>query len=300
MLGQERRFALDSRSETCSSFRMADTFGPGILAGKVAFVAGGTRGMNLEIARRYAQQGAKVAVLSRDKERVDAAVQDLEQIGGEVRGYSADVREYDELEAALTSTAEELGPLDIVVAGQAGNFYAPAMGMSSNGFKAVVDIDLVGTFNVFRASHDLLARPGASLIAITAPEAVRPLKYQAHVCAAKAGVNMLIKVLALEWGPEGVRVNGISPGPIEGSWGMDNVASPTQDMKDRITQASPLRRWGTNDDIADSALFLASDAASYITGTILDTDGGITISIPDAGSSEDGTDARVKGPNKRS
>ena len=273
---------------------MANTFGSGILAGKVAFVAGGTRGMNLEIAHRYAEQGAKVAVLSRNKERVDAAVEELQQIGGEVRGYSADVREYDELEAALKGATEELGPLDIVVAGQAGNFYAPAMGMSSNGFKAVVDIDLIGTFNVFRACNELLSKPGASLIAITAPEAVKPLQFQAHVCAAKAGVNMLIKVLALEWGPEGIRVNGISPGPIEGSWGMENVASPTQEMKDRITDAMPLRRWGTNDDIADSALFLSSDAASYVTGTILDTDGGAVISIPGT-EKADPKDVRVKG-----
>ncbi len=273
---------------------MADTFGTGILAGKVAFVAGGTRGMNLEIARRYAQQGAKVAVLSRDQERVDAAVDELKQIGGEVRGFAGDVRDYDAIDAAVKSTAEELGAIDLVVAGQAGNFYAPAAGMSANGFKAVVDIDLVGTFNVFRASYDVLNKRGASLIAITAPEAVRPLNFQAHVCAAKAGVNMLIKVLALEWGPEGIRVNGISPGPIEGSWGMENVASPTQEMKDRITDAMPLRRWGTNGDVADSALFLSSDAASYVTGTILDTDGGAVISIPGT-EKADPDDVRVKG-----
>jgi NAD(P)-dependent dehydrogenase (short-subunit alcohol dehydrogenase family) len=278
---------------------MADTFGTGVLAGKVAFVAGGTRGMNLEIARRYAQQGAKVAVLSRNQERVDAAVAELKEIGGEVRGYSADVREYDDVEAALTGAAEDLGPLDIVVAGQAGKFYAPALGMSANGFKAVIDIDLVGTFNVFRASNALLGKPGASLIAITAPEAVRPLHFQVHVCAAKAGVNMLIKCLALEWGPSGVRVNGISPGPIEGSWGMENVASPTQEMKDRITKAMPLRRWGTVDDIADSALFLASDAASYVTGTILETDGGATISNPETDRDDLGSDPRVKGPTQR-
>ena len=151
---------------------------------------------------------------------------------------------------------------------------------------------------MFRGSHDLLRKPGAALIAITAPEAVRPLHFQAHVCAAKAGVNMLIKCLALEWGPSGVRVNGISPGPIEGSWGMENVASPTQEMKDRITRAMPLRRWGTNDDVADSALFLASDAASYVTGTILDTDGGAVISIPGSDPVE-GPDPRVKGPNLR-
>ena len=133
-----------------------------------------------------------------------------------------------------------------------------------------------------QASFEHLKRPGASLLAITAPEAVRPLHFQAHVCAAKAGVNMLIKVLALEWGPAGVRVNGLSPGPIEGSWGMKNVASPSQDIVDRITKALPLRRWGKEEDIADSALFLASDAASYVTGTILETDGGATIASPES------------------
>lgn len=278
---------------------MTNTFGTGVLAGKVAFVAGGTRGMNLAIARRYAQQGAKVAVLSRNQERVDAAVAELQQLGGEVRGYSADVREYEKLEAALKSAAEALGPLDIVVAGQAGNFYAPALGMSANGFKSVVDIDLIGTFNVFRACNALLRKPGAALIAITAPEAVKPLHFQAHVCAAKAGVNMLIKCLALEWGPSGVRVNGISPGPIEGSWGMDNVASPTQELKDKITRAMPLRRWGTFDDIANSALFLASDAASYVTGTILETDGGATIASPESAHVDVAADPRVKGPRPR-
>src|SRR5687767_1077634 len=116
---------------------MADTFATAVLAGKVAFVAGGTRGMNLELARRYAEQGAKVAVLSRDKERVDAAVAELQKIGGEGRGYAGGVRDYDAIDAAITSTAEELGPIDLVVAGQAGNFYAPAADMSANGFKAV-------------------------------------------------------------------------------------------------------------------------------------------------------------------
>src|SRR5581483_7616483 len=105
---------------------------------------------------------------------------------------------------------------------------------------------------------------------------------QAHVCAAKAGVNMLIKCLALEWGPTGVRVNGLSPGPIESSWGMDHVAAPTAAIKEQITKAMPLRRWGTNDDIADGALFLASPAASYVTGTILEVDGGATISSPES------------------
>jgi NAD(P)-dependent dehydrogenase (short-subunit alcohol dehydrogenase family) len=260
---------------------MSKVFADDLLAGKVAYIAGGTRGMNLAIAKRYAAHGAKVTVMSRNPERCAKAQAELEALGTEAMGLPADARDYDRVAETMAQTAERFGPIDIVVAGQAGNFYAPVNGMSSNGFKAVIDIDLVGTFNVWKASYEHLRRPGASLIAITAPEAVRPLHFQAHVCAAKAGVNMLMRVLALEWGPKGVRVNGISPGPIEGSWGMANVASPNQAIVDKITAAIPLKRWGQESDIADTALFLASPASSYITGTIIETDGGVTIASPE-------------------
>jgi NAD(P)-dependent dehydrogenase (short-subunit alcohol dehydrogenase family) len=273
---------------------MSARFGDRILSGKVAYVAGGTRGLNLGIARRFAAHGAKVVVMSRNEERVKAASDELRQLGGEVLGFSADARDYAGVEATMTQAAETFGGLDIVVAGQAGNFYAPALGMSANGFRTIVDIDLNGSFNVFRAAYTFLRRPGASLIAITAPEAVRPLHFQAHVCAAKAGLNMLIKCLALEWGPSGVRVNGLSPGPIEGSWGMDNVATPNQSMKEQIARAMPLSRWGSADEVADGALFLASDASSYVTGTILDVDGGAAILSPESGHVDLANDPRIK------
>jgi NAD(P)-dependent dehydrogenase (short-subunit alcohol dehydrogenase family) len=144
--------------------------------------------------------------------------------------------------------------------------------MSANGFRTVVDIDLNGTFNVFRAAYDLLA-PNASLIAITAGQAVNPSMMQAHVCAAKAGINQLIRVLAMEWGPAGVRVNGISPGPIAGTEGMARL-SPTPESDKAITARIPLRRFGEVGEVAESAVFLVSDSARYVTGTILDCDGG--------------------------
>ena len=129
-------------------------------------------------------------------------------------GMAADVRDYAAVEQALRQAADRFGKIDIVLSGAAGNFVAPALGMSANGFKTVVDIDLIGTFNVLRASFEFLNRPGASLISITAGQGARPSMFQAHVCAAKAGINMLTKCLAMEWGPAGVRVNAISPGPI--------------------------------------------------------------------------------------
>ena len=121
------------------------------------------------------------------------------------------------------------------------------------------------------------------------------------VCAAKAGVNMLLKCLAVEWGPAGVRVNGLSPGPIEGSWGMDNVIAKDPAMKETITKAIPLKRWGVDKDIADGALFLASDAASWVTGTILDIDGGVTIASPGSGDTDAvnfANNDKVRGPGK--
>jgi NAD(P)-dependent dehydrogenase (short-subunit alcohol dehydrogenase family) len=148
--------------------------------------------------------------------------------------------------------------------------------MSSNGFKTVVDIDLIGTFNVLRASFQYLNRPGASLISITAPQAVNPAMFQAHVCAAKAGINMLTKCLAMEWGPAGVRVNAISPGPISETEGMARLA-PTPEMEAAVKRRVALRDYGTKTDIADTALFLSTDNAKYITGTIVDVDGGTTL-----------------------
>jgi hypothetical protein len=163
-----------------------------------------------------------------------------------------------------------------VIAGAAGNFMASAVKLSPKGFKAVVDIDLLGTYNVFRAAFDVLNKPGASLIAITAPQAVRPMPQQVHVCAAKAGVNMVVKVLAMEWGAAGVRVNAICPGPIGGTEGVERMA-PTAADKAYWLQRTALRRFGSPADIARAALFLSSADAAFITGAILDCDGGMSL-----------------------
>ncbi len=253
------------------------------LAGKTAFVAGASSGINLEIARHFAAHGAKVAILSRSPEKIAAAAKSLGDEGHQVIGIACDVRDYAGLEAAYAQTVAAFGKIDIVLSGAAGNFLAPALGMSANAFKTVVDIDLLGTFNVFRASFEHLNRPGASLITITAGQAVRPMMFQAHVCAAKAGVNMVTKCLAMEWGPAGVRVNAISPGPIADTEGMARLA-PDPEMEARTKARIALRDYGTKRDIAEMALYLASESARYITGSIFNVDGGSELgdATPDA------------------
>lgn len=252
---------------------MPEVFGSKLLAGKNALITGGGSGINFAIARRFAESGASVALIGRTKEKLDAAAEEIRQAGGTASGHPADVRDYDALAGAIKSARDAHGEIDLVVCGAAGNFPAPALGMSANGFKAVVDIDLLGTFNTCRAVFEHLRRPGASIINISAMQAFTPTPLQSHVCAAKAGVDMLTKCLAIEWGPDGVRVNSIAPGAVDDTEGMRRLA-PTPEIRKQFTQSIPLQRFATKDEIADLALFLSSDAARFITGAIVVCDGG--------------------------
>ena len=252
---------------------MTSIYADNLLKGKTMFIAGGSSGINLGIAEQYGQLGANLVILSRSQDKIDKAVDLLKSQGSNAIGISTDVRDYDGVEAAFKTAHKTYGDIDCVISGAAGNFLSPIIGLSSKGFQTVVDIDLVGTFTVFRASYDYIAKPGASLIAITARQAVQPRPFQAHACAAKAGVNMLCKCLALEWGQAGVRVNAISPGPIEDTEGYSRLL-PTEYLAKKAKKKVPLRMMGTKSNIADAATFLASDASSYVTGSIYNVDGG--------------------------
>lgn len=251
----------------------AHLFRDGAFAGRAIFVAGGSSGINLGIAQRFAEMGARVTLISRDHGRIEAAAELIRQASGEAIGLVADVRDYAAVEKALATARAQYGPIDVVISGAAGNFLAPVIGLSANAFRTIIEIDLIGTFNVLRASFEHLRKPGASLISITAGQAKRPLMFQAHASAAKAGVNNLTKTLAMEWGPAGIRVNAISPGPIGDTEGMARLA-PSRAATAAVKARIPLREYGSKLDIADAALFLASDHARYITGTILEVDGG--------------------------
>ncbi len=243
------------------------------MTNKNVFVFGGTSGINLGIAEGFANAGARLAVASRNPDKVEAAKFHVSRDGRPAHGYALDVREAKLVAEAIEHFVNAHGPIDVLVSGAAGNFPAAAAQLSPNGFKSVVDIDLLGTFNVMRAAHAHLTKPGACVINISAPQAVIPMAWQVHVCAAKAGVDMLTKTLAIEWGPEGIRVNSIIPGPIDGTEGMARLA-PTPQARQMVVNSVPMRRMGTPDDIAQVCLFLASDSARYVSGAIIPVDGG--------------------------
>jgi NAD(P)-dependent dehydrogenase (short-subunit alcohol dehydrogenase family) len=246
--------------------------GPFDFTSKSVFVAGGSSGINLGIAAAFAAAGASLAIASRSQQRVDGACAELARHGGKVLGRSADVRDYAAISGALAAAYDAFGEIDVLISGAAGNFPALALGMSANAFKAVVDIDLLGTFNVLRAGHQYLRKPGAAVINISAPQSWNPMPLQVHACAAKAGVDQVMRVLAMEWGGDGIRVNSIAPGPIEGTEGFQRLSTPEarRGMEKRI----PLRRFGRLEDCAQLALFLASPLAGWITGALIPVDGG--------------------------
>ncbi len=241
--------------------------------GKVVVVVGGTSGINRGIAEMFAAHGAKVAVASRKQEKVDDTVAKLKQLGSDAMGFAVDVRELEALQAGLQSVHERFGDFDVVVSGAAGNFPSLANDLSGNAFKSVIDIDLRGTFHVMKAVYPLLRKPGASVINISAPQAFIPMKAQLHVCAAKAGVDMITRTLALEWGAAGVRVNSVVPGPIDGTEGMARLA-PDENIRKMVARSVPLGRLGTTEDVGHACLFLASELGSFVSGTILPVDGG--------------------------
>lgn len=243
-------------------------------ADKNVLVVGGTSGINRGVAETFAKAGARVAVVSRSQEKVDDTVQSLKSCGAkDAKGFAADVREPEALKTGIAQLHAAWGNFDVIVSGAAGNFPALAMGMSPNGFRSVIEIDLLGTFHVMQAVYPYLTKPGASIINISAPQALIPMAAQAHVCAAKAGVDMITRTLCLEWGSEGIRINSIIPGPIDNTEGMKRLA-PTEGIRNAVLKTVPLQRMGSTDDIANACLFLASHFASYITGAIIPVDGG--------------------------
>lgn len=256
--------------DPATSERPHSPYRPDLLAGKTALVTGGATGLGRQIAHALGSHGARVAICSRKEDNLRAATESLATAGVDAAYFVADVRRPDEVAAAVDGTIERLGGLDILVNNAAGNFPIPITAMSPNAFRTVVDIDLAGTFNVSKAAHEAwMQAHGGAIVNITSAIQYRGMALQAHVTAAKAGIDALSRTCAIEWGPDGVRVNVVAPGSMAGTEGMRRFRGVG-----RGGAANPLRRMGTVEEVADAVLYLASDAASYVTGAIVVVDGG--------------------------
>ena len=247
-------------------------FREGILNDRVAFVTGGGTGITGGVARALAEAGASVALVSRKMEHLEPAAAAINEKGGKALAVAADVRIPEQVEQAIAATVKHFGKIDIVVNGAAGNFLCAAEELSPNGFGTVVDIDLKGTFNVSRAAFQQLKQNRGQILNISATLHYLGTPMQLHVSAAKAGVDALTRNLAVEWGAHGIRVNAIAPGPIEDTEGMKRLVP--EPIKQKLRQRVPLGRFGLIADIENAAVFLCSDAASYINGAVLVVDGG--------------------------
>ena len=243
-----------------------------LLAGRAAVVTGGGTGICRGIALGLAAHGCDVAITSRSMEHLEPAAAEIARLGVRTLAAPADVRDAGALERVMHAAAERFGRLDILVNGAAGNFLCFADRLSPNGFAAVVDIDLKGTFHACRAALPHLKARGGVVLNISATLHYGATAAQLHVSAAKSGIDALTRSLALEWGPHGIRVNAIAPGAIDGTEGVSRLLPA--EARRRMIEGNPLGRLGTIDDITHAALFLCSDGATYINGAVLVVDGG--------------------------
>lgn len=251
------------------------TFTKDALAGRVALITGGGSGIGFGIAKAFAACGARLVLASRNLEKLNTAVKAIRDTGGEAIAVQADVRSYDDVENTVQTAIKHFDGLDIVIANAAGNFLVPAAEMSPNAWKTVIDIDLNGTYFCARASYPALKKShfGGRFIAISTTRALEGWPGCAHAGAAKAGIMSLIRTLTSEWGKDGIRCNTIAPGAIGDTEGVKRIYEDSG-RRELELSSIPLGEFGKTTDIAQAAVFLCSDAGSYITGADIVVDGG--------------------------
>ncbi|XP_078728793.1 peroxisomal 2,4-dienoyl-CoA reductase [(3E)-enoyl-CoA-producing] [Lampetra fluviatilis] len=249
-------------------------YSPTLLKGRVAFITGGGSGIGFRIAELFMRHGCDTIIASRNKERVEEAARKLRQATGQsCVAVTLDVRDETSIERALDLALERFPHIHILVNNAAGNFVCPMSNLTPKGFRTVMDIDTMGTFNSSLALYRRCFKEhGGVIVNISATISYRGQMLQVHAGAAKAANDAMTKHMAVEWGPDKVRINSLAPGPISGTEGMRRLGGH---LKGQNPFASvPLGRAGTKTDMAHCALFLASPLASYVTGSTLVADGG--------------------------
>lgn len=245
------------------------------LKDRVALVTGSSRGIGAAVARLFAQEGARVAVHGRDAEALQAVLRDIEAAGGRAIAVAGDVTDFRAIEAMRQEIEDRLGAVDILVANAGGSFTPPALieDIPEDGWRASVEGNLTATFLTLKSFlPGMKARERGAIVTMSSAAGRRPhSRSPVPYAAAKAGIVMLTQDAAAQAGPYGIRVNCIAPGTILTE--RNRVRIP-QAQQDALQADHPLRRLGVPEDVAQAALYLASDAAGWITGVVVDVAGG--------------------------
>jgi 3-oxoacyl-[acyl-carrier protein] reductase len=243
------------------------------LAGKVAVVSGGSRGIGAATCRLLAQNGAKVTVGGRDEAAINSVVQEIQDSGGEAIGAAADLTDFAAVERMRRRVEEELGPVEVLAAFAGGQGYpTPTEQMAEEQWRSVMDSDLTATFLTVRSFlPGMIERGGGSIVTMASSAARLPSQASAAYAAAKAGVVMFSRHVANEVGQHGVRVNCLAPSSVLTERMQRLMPEETQRQ---VASMHPLGRMGTPEDVALATLFLASESSSWITGVTLDVAGG--------------------------
>ncbi len=244
-------------------------------SGQVAIVTGGGTGLGRAMALEYARLGARLVLASRSREHLEPTVAEIQKAGGEALAVPTDVRDPAQVDRMIQETKKKFGGVDILVNNAAGNFICKAEELSPNGWKAVVDIVLNGTFFCTRAAGlEMIAQKrGGKILSVLATYAWTGGPGTVHSAAAKAGVLALTRTLAVEWASHKIRVNAIAPGPVA-TEGASSKLWGTPEAEKKLLSKIPVGRIGTPQEIAHAAAFLVSPYAEYINGEALTMDGG--------------------------
>ncbi len=246
-----------------------------LLEGKVALVTGAARGIGKAIAMRFAEQGANVAFTDLViNEAAEQTVAELEAMGVKAKGYASNAASFEESHEVVKQIVEDFGRIDILVNNAGITKDGLMMRMSEAQWDAVIGVNLKSAFNFIHAVVPVMARQrGGSIINMSSVVGVSGNAGQCNYSASKAGMIGLAKSIAKEMGPRGIRANCIAPGFII----TDMTAKLSDEVKAEWAKKIPLRRGGTPEDVADVATFLASDMSSYVSGQVIQVDGGMNM-----------------------
>ncbi|MCK8493685.1 glucose 1-dehydrogenase [Spirosoma sp. RP8] len=247
------------------------------LTGKVALITGASKGIGEDIARLYGRFGANVVVSSRKQDVLDQLATDIRAQGGEATGIAAHVGDMEQLKQLVDKTVNVYGGIDILVNNAASNpVFGPALDCDGMAFDKIMQANVKAPFELSKLCYpSMKARGGGSIIMMSSIAGHTPDPGLGIYSVSKASLNMLTKVLAKEWGPDGIRVNAICPGLIKTKF--SQALWQNEQILDHFTKRLPIARMGTTDEISPLALFLASDASSYSTGSLFYADGGTVI-----------------------